>query len=191
MLIFRATAVSAGTRVKSMAIPIPTQFGFGSCYLQVACMNELGNVVSRGQANVNRMLRPRASIIIFQPSSQGVSSDADDGIHLWVKRFRASNGVYRNAVLFNFADCSFEVLLTNICQKSNMIVGPPEDPGRQDVLEFSPLRFKLADCRLQVDTPKPSPSTHHPLIWGSITQISPHDTEPKHLQFQGLKVRTE
>ena len=87
-------------------------------YLQVACMNELGNVVSRGQANMDGMFRPGASIIIFEPLSQGVSRDADNGIHLRVKRFRAPKGVHCNAVLLDFVDGSFEVFLANKGEQS-------------------------------------------------------------------------
>jgi hypothetical protein len=117
-------------------------------------MNELGNVVAGGQANMNGMLRAGASIIIFKPLSQGMSSDADNSIHLWVKRFLAPKGVHRNAVLLDFLNGSFEILAANKCQKSNGVVGPSEYAGGQDVVYFSPFGLKLADRRWQVDTPR-------------------------------------
>src|SRR5437879_4901387 len=114
--------------------------------------------MARGQANMNRAFCPAASIIIFKAFSKSVSSDADNGIYLWVKRFRPPQRVNCNAVLLDFVDGSFEVLFTNKRQKSNVVVRPPEYPGRQYIIYFSPLRLKLADCRLQVHTPKNSSS---------------------------------
>ncbi len=94
-----------------------------------------------------------------------MSGDADNGIHLRVKGFRAPQGVHRNAVLLDFVNGSFEVLFTNERQKSNVVVRPPEYPGRQYVIYFSPLRIKLADCRLQLLIPlRMVPSTYHPVF---------------------------
>ena len=100
------------------------------------------------------MFGPGASIEIFEPLSQRMSSDADNGIHLRVKGFGAAKGVHGDAVLLDFVDCSFEILFTNKRQKPNMVVGPPEYAGRQKVLYFSPLGFKFVDRRLQLDTPR-------------------------------------
>jgi hypothetical protein len=120
--------------------------GFAAGGFQVVCMNELGNVVAGGQANMNGVFRSATFIKIFEPPSQGMSGDADDGIHLRVKRFRAPEGVHRDAVLLDFVDGSFEVLFTDKCQKANMVIRSPEHPGRQNVVYFSPLGLKLADC---------------------------------------------
>ena len=119
-----------------------------------------------------------ASIIIFEPLSQGMSGDADNGIHLRVKGFRTPQGVNRDAVLLDFVDGSFEVLFANKCKEPNVVVRPPEYPGRQNVIYFSPLGLKLADRRLQVVIPlRMAPSTYHPVFGGSITEFSPHGIE--------------
>ena len=113
-----------------------------------------------------------ASIIIFEPLSQGMSGDAYNGVHLRIKRFRAPQGVNRNAVLLDFVDGSFEVLFANKRQEPNVVVRPPEYPGRQNVIYFSPLGLKLADCRLQVVIPlRMVPSIYHP-VRASITEFS-------------------
>jgi len=104
--------------------------GLVSRHFQVACMNELGNVVAGRQTNMNGMFRPGASIIIFQPLSQRMSSDADNSIHLRVERFGAPEGLHGNAVLLDFVDGSLEILVANKCQKSNRVVCPPEYAGR-------------------------------------------------------------
>jgi hypothetical protein len=100
------------------------------------------------------MFRSGASIVIFEPLAQGMSSNADNGIHLRVKRFRTPKGVHRYAVLLDFVDRSFEILLANKCQKSDGIVRPPENARRQDVVDFSPFGLKFAHRRLQVSTPE-------------------------------------
>src|SRR5271169_358606 len=124
--VFLSTVPWGGNPVVRLAVMFLIECGFVSRRFQVACMNELGNVVAGGQTNMNGMLRPSASIIIFEPLSQCMSSDADNSIHLWVKRFRAPEGLHRNAVLLDFVDGSFEILVTNKCQKSNRVVCPPE-----------------------------------------------------------------
>ncbi len=119
-----------------------------------------------------------ASIIVFEPLSQGMSGDADNGVHLRIKRFRAPQGVNRNAVLLDFVDGSFEVLFANVRQNPDVVVRPPEYPRRQYVIYFSPLGLKLADRRLQVAIPlRMVPSTYHPVFGGSITEFSPHGIE--------------
>ena len=95
-----------------------------------------------------------ASIIIFEPLSQGMSGDAYNGIYLRIKRFRAPQGVHRNAVLLDFVDGSFEVLFANVRQNPDVVVRPPKYPRRQYVIYLSPLGFKLADYRLQVLIPQ-------------------------------------
>ena len=113
---------------------------------------------------MNRMVGPLRPIIFFQPLPQAVRGDADNGIYLRVKRFRAPKGVHRNAVLLDFVDCSFEVLFANKSQKPNKVVRPPEDTGRQEAVYFNPLGLKLADRRLQMTIPlKMVPSTHPPV----------------------------
>jgi hypothetical protein len=67
--------------------------------------------------------------------------------------------MHRNAVLLDFVDGSFEILVANKCQKSNRVVRPTEYLGRQDVVDFSPFGLKFADRRLQVDTPRTVSST--------------------------------
>src|SRR5260370_30843171 len=94
-----------------------------------------------------------------------MSSDADDGIHLRVKRFRAPQGMHRNAVLLDLVDGPFEVLFTDKSQKSNEVVRPPEYTRRQNAVQFGPLGLQLADCRLQMVIPlRIVPSTYHPMF---------------------------
>ena len=81
-------------------------------------------------------------------------SYANNGIQLWIKRLGAAKRLYRNVVLFDFVDGSFEVLFTNKCQKSTIVIRPSEYAGRQNVVYFSPFSLKFADCRWQVDTPQ-------------------------------------
>ncbi len=132
--LFPSTVPCGGNPVVRLAVMFLIMFliecGFVSRRFQVACMNELGNVVPGGQANMNGMFRPGTSIIIFEPLSQCMSSDADDSIHLWVKRFRAPEGLHRNAVLLDFVDGSFKILVANKYQKSNRVVCPPKYTGR-------------------------------------------------------------
>ncbi len=49
-------------------------------------------------------LRARASIVIFEPLPQCMSGDPDNGVHLWIKRFRTPKRMHSNAVLFDFVD---------------------------------------------------------------------------------------
>ena len=141
------------------AVLLLLEWGYASGRFQLTCVNELGNVVAGGQADMNGMFRPRRSIIIFEPLSQSVSRDTDDGIHLRIKGFRAPEGMHRNAVLLDFADGSFEILFANKCQKSSRVVRPPKYLGRQDVVHFSPFRLKFADRPLQASTPENDLST--------------------------------
>ena len=131
-------------------------------------MNELGNVVPGGQANMNRMFRPGGSIIIFEPLSQCVSSDADDGIHLRIKRFRAPESLHRNAVFLDLVDCSFKVFFANKGKKPKEVIAPPEHTRRQDVVYFSPLRLKLADRRFHNSYPKNGPSAAYSVASGGV-----------------------
>jgi hypothetical protein len=144
-------------------------------------MNEFRDVVAGGQANMNGMFRTGASIIIFEPLSQRVCGDADDGIDLRVKRLRAPKRVHCDAVFLDFVDGSFEILFANKGQKANRVVRPPEYARRQDVVHFSAFGLKFADCRLHVSTPENGPSIRHPVFGVSITEFSPQDTGPKHL----------
>ncbi len=150
--IFRSTVPWGGNPVERLAVLPLFERGFASGRFRVACMNEFGNVVAGGETDLNGMFRSGASIIIFEPFSQCMSSNADDGIHLRVKRFRAPKGVHRYAVLLDFVDGSFEILFANKSQKSNGVVRPPEHARRQDVVYFSPFGLQFADIRLQVST---------------------------------------
>jgi hypothetical protein len=118
-----------------------------------------------------------------------MSSDADDGIHLRVKRFRAPKGLHRNAVLLDFIDGAFEMLFANKCQKPNKIVRPPEYARRQDVVYFSPFGLKFADRRLQVPYPQRTVPLNlaSPFFGVSITEFSPQDTGQAPIDFNGLK----
>ena len=130
---------------------------------------------------MNRTFRPGGSIIIFEPLSQCVSSDADDGIQLRVKRIRTPKCVHRYAVLLDFVDGSFEILFANKCQQSSRVVRPPEYAGRQDVVYFSPFGLKFANRRLQVSTLENGPSTYHPIVEVSITEFSSARHQAKRL----------
>jgi hypothetical protein len=134
-------------------------------------MDEFWNVVAGGQTDMNGMLRPGAPIIIFKTLSQCMSSDADNGIHLWVKGFRSPEGVHRDAVLLDFVDGSFKVLLTNIGQEPDMVIDAPERSRGQNAVYLSPLRLKLAGRRLQVDTPKNGPFDVPPRLWREYNRI--------------------
>lgn len=130
---------------------------------------------------MNGVVCSGALVIIFEALPQCVGSYADDCVQLGIKRFRAPKGVDRDAVLFDLVDCSFKVLFANKCQKSNEVVGPPEYTGRQNVIHFSALCLKLADCRLQNDYPfenGPVDSPPSPLH-GSITEFSQRGIERK------------
>ena len=167
MQIFSSTVPWGGNPVERSAVLVLLECGFGARRFQVACMNEFGNVVAGGETDLNCMFRSGASIVIFEPLSQGMSSDADDGIHLRVKRLRAPKGVHRNAVLLDFVDGSFEILFANKCQQSSRVVRPPKYVGRQDVLYFSPFGLKFVDRRFQVLTPESAvPSTSSPRLRG-------------------------
>ena len=136
-----------------------------------------------GQANMNGMFRPGASIIIFEPLSEGVSRDADNGIHLRVKRFRTPKSVNRNAVLLYFVDCTVEILSANKSQESNRVVRPPEYTGRQNAVYFSPLGLKFADSRFQVLTPLENGpfDLTTPVLEASITEFFAPQHKAKHL----------
>src|SRR5258708_4436894 len=112
---FPSTVPSGGNRIERLAVLFLVDSGFAYSRFQVACMNELRNVVAGGQADMNGMFRSGASIIIFEPLPQCVSGDADDGIYLRVKGFRTPKGVHRDAVLLDFVDGSFEILVANKC----------------------------------------------------------------------------
>jgi hypothetical protein len=102
---------------------------------------------------MNGMFCAGASIIIFEPLSQCMSSYPNNGIQLWIKRLWAAKRVHGNAVLLDFVDGSFEVLFANKSQEPNEVIRSTEYTRRQNVVHFSPLGLKLADCRLQVVTP--------------------------------------
>jgi hypothetical protein len=155
--IFSSTVAWGGNPVERSAVLLLLECGFASGRFQVACMNEFGNVVAGGETDLNGMFRSSASIEFFEPLSQGMSSNADDGIHLRVKRFRTPKCVHRYAVLFDFVDGSFEILFANKCQQSSRIVRPPKYTGRQDVVYFSPFGLKFADRPFQVLTRSPRP----------------------------------
>jgi hypothetical protein len=141
-------------------------------------MNEFGNVVAGGETDLNGMFRSGAPIVIFEPLSQGMSSNADDGIHLRVKRFRTPKCVHRYAVLLDFVDGAFEILFANECQKSSRVVRPPKYIGRQDVVYFSPFGLKFADRPFQVLTPESAaPSTLSPLLRREYNRIVRRTTQ--------------
>ena len=97
--------------------------------------------------------------------------------------------LHRNAVLLDLVDGSFEVLVTNKCQKSNGVVGPPEDAGRQDAIYFSPLGLKLVDHRFQLDTPKNGSWSFDlpPRLGGEYNRISPQDTRQNTCDLNDLR----
>jgi hypothetical protein len=170
--IFSSTVPWGGHRVNRSAVLLLFECGFGSGRSQVAGVNEFGNVVARGETDLNGMFRADASIVIFEPLSQGMSGNADDGIHLRVKGFRTPKGVHGNAVLLDFVDSSFEIFFANKCQQSNGIVCPPKYTGRQDVVYFSPLGLKFADRPFQALAPESAaPSTSSPRLRGEYNRI--------------------
>src|ERR1700722_3736783 len=152
--IFPSTVPCGGNPVKRSAVFFLLECGFASGRFQVACVNKFGNVVAGGETNLNGMVRSGASIVIFEPLSQGMSSNADDGIYLGVKRLRTPKGVHRDAVLLDFVDGSFEILFANKCQQSSRVVRPPKYAGRQDFVYFSPFGLESADRPFQVLPPE-------------------------------------
>jgi hypothetical protein len=112
-------------------------------------MNELGNVVARGQADVNGVIRTSTLVIIFEPLPQCMGSDADNGVHLRIKGFRPPQGPHGDAVLLNLIDSTLEVFFADKIQKPNKIIRPTDHSGSQDGFQFSPLSLKPADCRWQ------------------------------------------
>src|SRR5580658_7129218 len=179
--IFPSTVPSGGNPVERLAVLRLLECGFACGRFQVACMNELGNVVAGGQTNMNSMLCPGASIIVFEPLSQCMSGNADNRVHLWVKRFGSPESVHRDAVFLDFVDGSFEIFFANKCQQSSRVVRPPEYAGRQDVVYFSPFGLKFANRRLQVSTLENGPSTYHPIVEVSITEFSSARHQAKRL----------
>ena len=153
LIAFCSAVLVRGKPMPSLAVLLCNRCRFASGGLAVACMNELGNIMARGQANVNGMFRAGTSIIVFQSLSQCMCSDANDGIDLGVKGIRASKCVHRNAIFLDFVDCALEILITHKRQNPNQVVGPPEHTRRQNGIYFSPLGRKLADRRLHVATP--------------------------------------
>ena len=108
-----------------------------------------------------------------------MSSDADDGIDLRVKRLWAPERVYCDAVLFDFVESSLEILIANESQQADEVVRSAEHTRRQNAIYFSPLGLKLADRRLHVDIPlRMVPSPYHPLFGGEYNAIYGTDTEP-------------
>src|SRR5260370_7925525 len=87
--IFWTVVPSGGNPVERLAILIYIECGFACCCFRVAPMNELGNVVARGQANMNGVFRPGAPIIIFEPLPSSTTNHPADCIHLRFKRYRA------------------------------------------------------------------------------------------------------
>ncbi len=171
-----------------MPVVFLIECGFGSRYLQVACMNELGNVVPGGQANMNGMFRPGASIIIFEPLSQGVSRDTDDGIHLRVKRFRASEGMYRNAVLLDFVDGSFEILFANKCQQSNGLFVRPNTPDDKTLSTSARSASSLLIAGSKRLPPRErSVRPYHPVLEVSITEFFAVRHGPNTCNFTDLR----
>ena len=67
-----------------------------------------------------------APVIIFESLAERMRGDTDNRIYLWVKGFPAAEGVHRDVVFLNFADCSFKVLFADVGQKPDMVVCPPQ-----------------------------------------------------------------
>jgi hypothetical protein len=175
---FSSTVPWGGNAVERSAVPLLLECGFASGRVHVACMNEFRNVVAGGKTDLNGMFGSGASIVIFEPLSQGMSSNPDDGIHLRIKRFRAPKCLHCNAVLLDFVDGSFEILFANECQQSNGIIRPPKYTGRQDIGYFSPFGLKFADRRFQVLTPeRAAPSTLSPRLRGEYNRIFRRTTQ--------------
>ena len=128
---------------------------------------------------MNGVSCPGASVIIFESLSERVRSDANNGIDLWVKGLAATKGVDRDVVFLNVVNRSLEVLLANVGQKPDKIVGPPQYAGGQDLLNLRPLGLYFVDRRLQARVSLGTAlSTDHPgYLDGSIAEITYHDTE--------------
>src|SRR5260370_40784700 len=65
-------------------------------------VNELRHVMARGQADMNGVGRPSASIIIFQALPQSVCCHANDVVDLGIKVLRAPRGRPAQVVLLIF-----------------------------------------------------------------------------------------
>ena len=100
------------------------------CRVQITRMDELGCVMARGQTNVDRMGCSGGSIIVFQSLSKRMRGNAHDRIHLRIKIMWPPQGLDGNAVLLDFVDCPFEILLADKGQESNKVVRSPQHPGR-------------------------------------------------------------
>lgn len=97
-------------------------------------MNELGCVVSWGQANVDCMRGPSAAIVVLKSFAERMRSNPDNGIHLGIKIMRTTKGLYRNAVLLDLVDRSFEVLIAHEGEEPNQIVGSAQHTRSQNRL---------------------------------------------------------
>jgi hypothetical protein len=99
-------------------------------------VNELGNVVAWGKADVDGVFGSRVPVIIFEALAQCVSGDTNNRIYLWVERFPPAEGVHRDVVFLNFSGSSFEVLFADVGEKPDMVVCPPQYTRGQDVLNL-------------------------------------------------------
>jgi hypothetical protein len=99
-------------------------------------VNELGNVVAGGKADVDGVFGSRVPVIIFEALAQRVSGDTNNRIYLWVECFPSAEGVYGDVVFLNFADSSFKVLFADVSEKPDMVVCPPQYTRGQDVLNL-------------------------------------------------------
>ena len=94
-------------------------------------MNELRCVVSWGEANVDCMRGPGATIVVLESLAERMRSDPDNGIHLWIKIVRTTKSLYRNAILLDLVDRSFKVLIADEGQEPNQIVGSAQHARSQ------------------------------------------------------------
>jgi|SRR5271170_3652694 len=108
-------------------------------------MREFGNVAARRQTDAQRVVGSRISVVFVQPLSQGMGSDADDSIQLWVKIWRAAKGLNCNVVFLYLSSGPFEVLLANEREQANQIIGASKQLGRKNSVEFSTFCLEVTD----------------------------------------------
>src|SRR5260370_9325335 len=99
-------------------------------------VNELRHVMARGQADMNGVGRPSASIIIFQALPQSVGCHANDGVDLVIKVFRTPQGLHGDAVLLDFVEGALEIFFANKTKESNKIIASAPEPQRYHCVQF-------------------------------------------------------
>jgi hypothetical protein len=113
----------------------------------IATVDEPGYIVPSGEAYLDRVVSTRDTIELFEPLAESVCGYAYDGVALWVKIGRTTEGFDCDAVLFDPIARPGEVFLANKNKKPRQIAGPTEQVGCQNGLELGPLCIYAVNSR--------------------------------------------